>query len=113
MPQTPDSSGADSVAAEKLYTSEKGVALLNEHGVPISLSTFEKLDSPAINDGPPVDAWWGRRKLRKASTLLTWAHARLSSERRSSPHHWPTKPPPNLRASTERKAKRSNSKAER
>ena len=94
MPQqtTPtNDSRPDAGAAEKLFTAEQGIALLNERGFPITLSTFEKLDSPAVGDGPPVDAWWGRRKLRRADTLVAWAQARLSSERRASPHNWPQK----------------------
>jgi hypothetical protein len=93
---------------EKLLTAEQGIAFLNERGIPISLSTFEKLDSPAIGDGPPVDFWWGKRKLRRGDTLLKWAQARLSSERRSSPHNWPAKA---AKAPKAGRAKRSSARA--
>ena len=49
---------------------------LREHGYPIADSTMDKLCAPAINDGPPVAAWWGRRPLYDPDEALVWAEKR-------------------------------------
>ena len=59
------------------------VQLLREHGYPFGKSTLDKLCAPAVNEGPPVDAWMGNRPLYAPAVALAWAESRLSSERRA------------------------------
>lgn len=54
-------------------------AELRDHGIPIGDSTLAKLCSPAINEGPPVACYWGKRPLYDFDQALLWAEARLSS----------------------------------
>jgi hypothetical protein len=51
---------------------------LRELGYPVGDSTFVKIC--ARGDGPPVDAWYGNRPLRKPETAITWAKARLTNK---------------------------------
>jgi hypothetical protein len=51
-------------------------AHLRTHGYPIGHSTMDKLCALAINAGPPVAAWWGRRPLYDPDAALEWAEAR-------------------------------------
>jgi hypothetical protein len=51
-------------------------AHIRAHGYPIGRSTMDKLCAPAINDGPPVAAWWGRRPLDDPDEALVWAEKR-------------------------------------
>jgi hypothetical protein len=60
----------------KRVTRGQLVSLLREHGYPIGKSTLDKLCMPAINEGPPVAAWWGRRPLYDPDEALTWAEKR-------------------------------------
>jgi hypothetical protein len=60
----------------KRLTRGQLVSLLHEHGYPIGKSTLDKLCMPAINEGPPVAAWWGRRPLYDADEALAWAEKR-------------------------------------
>jgi hypothetical protein len=59
---------------------------LGEHlrlmGYPIGASTLVKICAPAIGQGPPVAAWWGRRPLYDADDGVAWAEGRLRAERR-------------------------------
>jgi hypothetical protein len=57
-------------------TRRQGVAWLNEvHGIPLTLSTFNKLASQGL--GPPVDEYWGKLELRTPQTWLEWGLSRL------------------------------------
>ncbi len=60
----------------KRLTRKQLVLLLQEYGYPIAKSTLDKLCMPAINEGPPVAAWWGRRPLYDPEEALAWAEAR-------------------------------------
>jgi hypothetical protein len=51
---------------------------LTASGYPISLSYLEKMCAPAIDQGPPSTARWGRRPLYDPDAALAWAEARLS-----------------------------------
>jgi hypothetical protein len=44
-------------------------------------STFDKLCSPAVNQGPQPDGWCGARALYDPQVAVEWAEARLRSER--------------------------------
>jgi hypothetical protein len=50
---------------------------LRELGYPIGNSTLAKICAPAIGQGPPVAAWWGRRPLYDEDGAVAWAEARL------------------------------------
>jgi len=76
----------EQLQAERL-TRDQAAVYLSMNGFPITLSTLEKLCAPAIDDGPPVAAWWGRRPLYDPAQCLAWARARLSSAPRPSPHN--------------------------
>jgi hypothetical protein len=39
------------------------------------LAALEKLCAPAISQGPPVAAWWGRRPLCDPAEALAWAES--------------------------------------
>ena len=54
-------------------------AFLTDEGFPTSKSTMSKYCSPAINTGPPVEAYWGRLPAFSPSRSLAWARARLKS----------------------------------
>ena len=60
----------------KRLTRRQLVSLFNEHGYPIGKSTLDKLCMPAVNEGPPVAAWWGRRPLYDPNEALDWAEKR-------------------------------------
>jgi hypothetical protein len=71
------------VAVPRL-TRKQLAEFLAGHGIPTSYSTLEKLCAPAINRGPPVAAWWGRRPLYDPAEALAWAESRLRPMRPSS-----------------------------
>jgi hypothetical protein len=52
-------------------------AFLREHGYPYGDSTITKLCSPAINQGPPIEAYQGKRPLRTPEKIIAWAEGRL------------------------------------
>ena len=60
---------------------------LTYNGYPLSKSTMSKYCSPAIDTGPPVEAYWGRLPAFSPSLALAWARARLKpvSTARSRP----------------------------
>ena len=62
-------------------------AFLTDKGYPLSKSTISKYCSPAIDIGPPVEAYWGRLPAFSSSRALAWARARLKpvSAARSRP----------------------------
>jgi hypothetical protein len=60
-----------------LMTRQQLVPFLNAHGIPISESTLSKLCSPAINRGPPIHSWWGKRPLHEPEASLEWARSML------------------------------------
>jgi len=64
---------------EKLLTRPQLAEFLSERGFPISYSTLTKYCSPAINIGPPVEAYWGPRPMHSPVRALEWAKARPRS----------------------------------
>jgi hypothetical protein len=50
---------------------------LTDNGFPLSPSTVRKYCSPAIDIGPPVQAYWGRLPVFSPNEALAWARARL------------------------------------
>jgi hypothetical protein len=60
----------------KRLTRRQLVSLFHEFGYPIGKSTLDKLCMPAVNEGPPVAAWWGRRPLYDPDEALAWAEKR-------------------------------------
>jgi hypothetical protein len=60
-----------------LMTRQQLVPFLNAQGIPISESTLSKLASPAINRGPPIHSWWGKRPLHAPGAALAWAKSLL------------------------------------
>jgi hypothetical protein len=60
-----------------LMTRAQLIPFLNAHGVPISKSTLGKLASPAVDRGPPIAKWWGRRPLHAPGPSLEWARSLL------------------------------------
>jgi hypothetical protein len=69
---------------EGLMTREQLRAFLNSAGFPIGEGTFEKICMPSRSEGPPVEAYWGRRPLYRPSRGLEWARSRLSKTREYS-----------------------------
>jgi hypothetical protein len=67
----------------KRYTRAELGAELRARGFPISTSKLNKMCAPAVNQGPPVDSWWGRRPLYDIGAGVAWAESLLSSERSS------------------------------
>jgi hypothetical protein len=66
--------------AEKLIVGHGPLAaFLTDQGFPISKSTISKICSPAIDAGPPVQAYWGRWPAFSPSRALAWGRARLKS----------------------------------
>jgi hypothetical protein len=57
---------------------------LNAMGFPLGCSTFDKMCMPSRNEGPPVEAYWGKRPLYSADTGLEWARGRLTSRKESA-----------------------------
>lgn len=74
---SPANVSAYSGNAEKLLTRRQLVEFLNGEGFPMGFSTLQKYCSPAINCGPPIEAWWGRLPMYRPSRALEWARARL------------------------------------
>jgi hypothetical protein len=62
---------------ERYLTRRQAVALLNEHGYPMSASTFAKLCMPSRGEGPPSVGRWANRDLYEPSKLLGWAKTRF------------------------------------
>ena len=64
---------------EKLLVGYRQLAnyVTHELGCPYSYSTALKYGSPAINIGPPVEAYWGRLPAFRPSRVAAWAKARL------------------------------------
>ena len=66
------------LAEEKLIVGYGPLAaFLTDSGYPLSKSTMSKYCSPAIDTGPPVEAYWGRLPAFSPSHALAWARARL------------------------------------
>jgi hypothetical protein len=57
------------------------LTILAEKGGKLGKSTFAKLCSPAIGEGPPVAAWSGRYPLYRAEDGFRWFESRLSATR--------------------------------
>jgi hypothetical protein len=53
---------------------------LNDRGFPIGESSFDKICMPSRNEGPEVEAYWGRRPLYRPDRGLEWA----SSQKREN-----------------------------
>jgi hypothetical protein len=58
-------------------------AKLRELGFPISDSKLDKMCAPSVDQGPPVDCWWGPRALYDLEASIAWAESLLRSERSS------------------------------
>jgi hypothetical protein len=65
------------VVTKKYLTQTEIGPFLRERGFPYGNSTINKLCSPAINQGPPIDAYLGKRPLRTPEKVIEWAEARL------------------------------------
>jgi len=63
---------------EKLIIGYRPAAeYLTGEGFRTSHSTLQKYCSPAINIGPPIEAFYGRLPAFKPSRMLAWAKSRL------------------------------------
>jgi hypothetical protein len=73
---------------KRRYTRRELGAKLRELGYPISNSKLDKLCAPSVDQGPPVDAWFGPRCLYDLEVGVAWAEALLRSERSAlqTPH---------------------------
>jgi hypothetical protein len=69
------------MAGEALLTRDQLLEVLNANGIPIGRSTLVKLCAPSCGQGPPIEAWWGKRPLYSAKKGLAWAYARLRPAR--------------------------------
>jgi hypothetical protein len=61
----------------KYLTQNEIAPFLRERGYPFGNSTIVKLCAPAINEGPPISAWLGKRPLRRPEDVIAWAEGRL------------------------------------
>ena len=66
---------------KRRYTRAELCAKLREAGYPISMAKLNKLCAPLVNQGPPVDAWWGPRPLYDLDQGIEWAEGLLRSQR--------------------------------
>lgn len=64
----------------RLATRRQLLDHLHAHDFPIGRSTIDKLCAPAVNQGPPVAAWWGRRPLYDIDVAIGWARGRLTAQ---------------------------------
>jgi hypothetical protein len=64
-----------------LMTREQLRLFLATNGFPLGKSTLDKICSPAVNTGPPIEAWFGRRPLHSPEKGLAWARSRLTRSR--------------------------------
>jgi hypothetical protein len=72
--------------SKRLLTREElRKAILDEKGGRLGTSTFNKLCSPAIGQGPPVARWSGKYPLYHLEPGLAWYEGRLSPTRRTRP----------------------------
>lgn len=70
----------------KYYTREElRQAIVEATGIPIGRSTMEKECAPAINKGPPISAWSGKRPLYTLEDGIAWAESRLRLVRPEPP----------------------------
>ena len=79
-----DSSMPDPIvspAPKPLLTREELRRYINDQGIPLGASTFDKLCMPSRYDGPEVEAWWGARPLYDPERGLEWAKSRLTKTR--------------------------------
>jgi hypothetical protein len=58
---------------------------LRAAGFPIADSTGTKLCAPSVNQGPPIEAWWGRQPLHDLDKGIAWAQSRLPGVPRREP----------------------------
>ena len=65
-----------------LLTREELRQYINDAGIPLGASTFEKLCMPSRGEGPPIEFFWGNRPLYKPERGLAWARSRLSQTKR-------------------------------
>lgn len=73
---------------EKLIVGYRALSeFLMGNGFPVSKSSMSKYCSPAIDIGPPVEAYWGKLPAFLPSRALAWARSRLKpvSAARSRP----------------------------
>jgi hypothetical protein len=68
---------------KRRFTRKELGAELRARGFPISDSKLNKMAAPSVNQGPPVDAWLGRRPLYELAPCIAWAESLLRSERSS------------------------------
>lgn len=55
----------------------EAVKFLNDRGYRMTLSVFEKLCMPSLNQGPPSAGRWGNREVYRPDDLLAWARKRV------------------------------------
>jgi hypothetical protein len=64
---------------KRRYTRTELVDKLRELGYPISKAKMDKMCAPSVNQGPPVDSWWGPRALYDLERAIAWAEGLLRS----------------------------------
>jgi hypothetical protein len=62
------------------YTRAELREKLCELGFPISMGKLNKLCAPSVNQGPPIDSWWGERALYRLEPCIAWAEAKLKDK---------------------------------
>jgi hypothetical protein len=68
-------------APKPLLTRKELVQHINDNGIPLGLSTLDKLCMPSRYEGPEVEAWLGQRPLYDPERGLEWAKGRLTKTR--------------------------------
>jgi hypothetical protein len=66
---------------------------LTEAGYPTTVGSLNTWTSQG--EGPPVDAWWGRRPMYRWAPALAWAKARIRTRSPSKRSKKTTEPMPN------------------
>jgi hypothetical protein len=79
---------------KKRYLRNQLGAKLRELGYPISDNKLIKMCAPSVNQGPPIDGYWGRRPLYTLEAGIDWAESLVRSERRALQQRTEQQPQP-------------------
>jgi hypothetical protein len=78
--------GGDSVENEELLMGYGPLAkFLTSRCFPISKSSLQKIGRPSVNQGPPVEGYWGNLPAFRPSRALEWARSRIRPTRGQAP----------------------------
>lgn len=70
------------MAKQRLLRRKELSGALHAAGFPIGAGTLDKLCAPSVNEGPPVEYWWGKQAIHDFDKAKNWARSRMSPTRR-------------------------------